>query len=211
MSPTSVLIILSTVLYLIGLIPYLYHVFHGRVVPHPFSWTIWCVFALTNGYILIMNEGYSLSSIPVFIRAFSLLIGAILGWISISKISIGRLDITALLLAIVVIFSLRMIGMNQAIVCIILIDFLILTPTLKKLWLNPKSEDPLAWIMGWLSQMCILFTLESYSFANIGYFVYLGGINLLVAFLIYRRMLYLSNWRHALRNFYTNFALKKKL
>ena len=208
---TSILISLSITLYLIGFIPYVYHVFHGRVIPHPFSWTIWALFALTNGYFLI-ESGWSLfTSIPVFIRAFCLLIGAILGWISISKIAIGRLDILALLLALLLIIFLQIIGIDQAIMCIILIDFLVLTPTLKKLWLKPQSEDPFAWIMAGVSQISILASIEHYTFATIGYFAYLAGVNLLVAFIIYRRSFYLSNWRHALRNFSTNFAFKNKL
>ncbi len=68
-----VLIIISSLLYLIGIVPYLYHVVHGRVVPHPFSWTIWALFAITNGYFLINVDGLTISSIPVFIRAAALL------------------------------------------------------------------------------------------------------------------------------------------
>lgn len=94
-----------------------------------------------------MNDGYSLSSIPVFVRALSLMIGALLGWMMISRIVISRLDIVAMILAVILIISLKILGIDQVILCIILIDFLILTPTLRKLWLVPETEDPLAWIM----------------------------------------------------------------
>ncbi len=41
-------IILSIVIYLIGFLPYIYRVFHGRVVPHPFTWTIGAILVSIN-------------------------------------------------------------------------------------------------------------------------------------------------------------------
>ena len=46
-------VILGTLIYLVGFLPYIYHVFHGRVVPHPFSWTIWCILSGINTYVLL--------------------------------------------------------------------------------------------------------------------------------------------------------------
>ncbi len=65
-------IILSSLLYLIGVIPYFYHVFHGRVVPHPFTWTIGLLFAVSNGYILMISDVDSVSLIPICIRSIAL-------------------------------------------------------------------------------------------------------------------------------------------
>ncbi len=64
-----------------------------------------------------------------------------------SKVRIGKIDIIALILAITTLFLIKILGISQAILCIILIDFLILVPTLKKLYFAPETEDPLAWIM----------------------------------------------------------------
>lgn len=52
--------LISVVLYAIGFVPYIYHVFHGRVIPHPFSWSVWMLFGIINASILsAASEGWS--------------------------------------------------------------------------------------------------------------------------------------------------------
>ena len=201
---------IATIIYLIGFIPYVYHIFHGRVVPHPFSWTVWCLFSLANLSILVTTDGFSLSVLPVFIRSFALLLWAIIGWFLIKKISIGRIDYIALWLAICVIILMRFFDADEAILCMIVIDLLVLSPTLRKIWDNPESEDPLAWIMSGLCMWCFLLSLDQISFLNAGFWSYLFCINFLVAILIYRRKIYLANYKHLFLRFFSSFALKKK-
>lgn len=81
-------LILATIFYLIGAIPYAYHIFHGRVVPHPFSWTVWFLFSVVNGYIIFDGYGYSFLMILMIVRSLALGTGAVLGWKYISRISI---------------------------------------------------------------------------------------------------------------------------
>ena len=107
MTLSLVFLILAIVFYLIGAIPYAYHIFHGRVVPHPFSWTVWFLFSVVNGYIIFESYGYSSLIILMIIRSLALGAGAILGWIYMSKISIGKIDIIALILAVGMIFVLK--------------------------------------------------------------------------------------------------------
>lgn len=52
---TDFFITLSILFYLIGIIPYMYHIFHGRVVPHAFSWTVWTILSAVNTAGLISN------------------------------------------------------------------------------------------------------------------------------------------------------------
>ncbi len=201
---------IATIIYLIGFIPYVYHIFHGRVVPHPFSWTIWCLFSLANLSILFTTDGLSLSIIPVLIRSVALLFWAIIWWFLIKKISIGKTDYIALWLAICVIFFMRFFDTEAAIFSMIAIDLLVLSPTLRKIWNNPESEDPLAWIMSAFSVGCFLLSLEHISFLNAWFWGYLVCVNFLVAILIYRRKLYLANYKHLFLRFFSSFALKKK-
>ena len=103
MTLSTFFVILSSLFYLIGIVPYFYHVFHGRVVPHPFSWTIWFLFAVTSGYFVFLTEGFAYSLIPVVIRTTALLIGSLLGWFYLREIRIGKWDYIALFFAIVII------------------------------------------------------------------------------------------------------------
>ena len=54
----------------------------------------------------------------------------------------------------------------------IIIDFLVLFPSLKKIWIDPSSEDILAWILAPLSIGFFLLSLQNISFSNAGYFLY---------------------------------------
>ncbi len=206
-----VLIILSSLFYLIGIIPYLYHVFHGRVVPHPFTWTIWSIFAITNGYILSHEQWITETLIPIGVRSLALCIWACLWWYFIRKIRIWVLDFVALFFAITIIVLMKIIGNNETVWLMILIDLLVLTPTLKKLWINPDSEDPLAWFMAAVSQLILIYTIQNFTFTSLGYILYLVLVNFSVAFIIYRRRIYTSSWKYFLRKMLPSFALKKKL
>lgn len=204
-------LILAIIFYLVGSIPYIYHIFHGRVVPHPFSWTVWFLFSLVNWYILFENYGYSPLIILMVIRTLALWMGATMGWLYMSKISIGRMDIIALILAISMIFVVKYLGLNEAVISMITIDLLVLFPTLKKIWLDPRSEDPLVWITSTFSFVCFILAIPNLNFANSGFWIYGVIANALVALLIYRRTLYLSNWKNIFKKYIEYFALKKKL
>ena len=210
MTLSEFFLILAIVFYLVGAIPYAYHIFHGRVVPHPFSWTVWFLFSVVNGYIIFESYGYSSLIILMIIRSLALGAGAITGWVYISKISIGKMDIIALILAISMIFVLKYFGLNEAIVSMIIIDLLVLFPTLKKIWIEPRSEDALIWLTSTASFICFILALPNLNFANSGYWIYGITANALVALLIYRRTLYLSNWKNILKKYIEYFALKKK-
>ena len=65
-------VILGTLIYLIGFLPYVYHVFHGRVVPHPFSWTIWCILSGINTYILVESGVTEMTLLTPLVRTTAL-------------------------------------------------------------------------------------------------------------------------------------------
>jgi hypothetical protein len=152
-------IILSIIIYLIGFIPYIYHVFHGRVVPHPFSWTVWMIFSVISGYFLYIDHGPSISLIPVIIRSLALMIGMSIGWYMVSRVRISRTDIIALSLALLMILVMQYTESDGVISLMIIIDLLVLTPTIRKIWDNPHSEDPFAWLMSSASIICFLCSL----------------------------------------------------
>ncbi len=104
----------------------------------------------------------------------------------------------------------QILGLDQAVMLMILIDLLILTPTLKKIWLDPRTEDALAWGMTALSQIAFLLSLEQLHFSTAAYSLYIAGINILIAVLIVRRELYLSSWKSYLKKIIPEFAIKRR-
>lgn len=92
MNSSTIFIILSILVYLVGFIPYIYHVFYGRVVPHPFTWTIGVILVSINTIQLWSTEGLSIALISPLMRIVALTIGVTLGWYYIRKIRINIFD-----------------------------------------------------------------------------------------------------------------------
>ena len=203
-------VILGTLIYLIGFLPYVYHVFHGRVVPHPFSWTIWCILSGINTYILVESGVTEMTLLTPLVRTTALFAWAIIGWFLIWRIVITRFDYICLGLAITCLTIAYVFWVNQAIIPTILVDLLVLSPTLHKIWNDPKSEDSFAWICVMFSQVCILLSLPNHTFENSIFWGYVMIVNALVAVFIYRRQLYVSNWRYRVWSFFRRFDFSGK-
>ena len=71
-------VILGTAFYAIGFVPYVYHIFYGRVVPHPFSWTVWCILSGINTLVLFSTDGVDSTLITPIFRTLALSLGAVL-------------------------------------------------------------------------------------------------------------------------------------
>lgn len=158
-----IFVAIAIIIYLIGFVPYIYHVFHGRVVPHPFSWTVAFVLLGINTIQLFSIEGFAASMTFPIIRTSAVIIGACIGWYLIRRIRISRFDIFCLALAICTIAIAAIYGVSEAVIPTIAIDMLALYPTLHKIYLNPHSEDALIWITSMLSGLCLLFSLSTFS------------------------------------------------
>ncbi len=207
MTLSLLFVTLGTLIYLIGFLPYIYHVFHGRVVPHPFSWTIWCILSVINTYVLLWTGIIEMTLLTPLVRTIALLIWAIIWWFLIRRIRISFFDYICLLLAILCLAIAYIYWVNQAIIPTILVDILVLSPTLHKIWNDPKSEDAFAWICVVFSQACILFSLPSHTFENSIFWAYVMIVNAFVAIFIYRRQLYASSWKHRVREFFSRLSL----
>lgn len=176
---------ISIFLYYLGFIPYIYHVFHGRVVPHPFSWTIWFIFSVTNLFIIIETTGIHASFYSLLARTVALLIGLFCGWWFIKKISITWFDYLSIILALFVIIFVNFYGLKEAVIAMVIIDMIVLLPTLKKIWIEPRTEDAVAWFSTSLSQGCLLMSLPFLTFENSFFWFYAICANLSVGIYIH--------------------------
>ena len=202
---------LSGIVYLAGFVPYIYHVFHGRVVPHAFSWSVWLILGALNTFTLYTSEWLTASLFGPVVRIVALLIGSVIAWIYISKVHITVSDKVAIVLAIICIIIAYTVGVSHAIIPTILVDILVLIPTLRKVWENPFSEDALTWLMIVLSQACTLLSLGTYTIENSLFWAYLLVSNALVAFFIWQRQSYIENGHvHTLPLVKILLALKEK-
>ncbi len=191
---TFFLAILSALLYLVGFIPYIYHTFRGRVVPHAFSWTVWAILSAINTYSLIGAEGWDISVLSPMVRTSALLFGAIVAWFFVRKIHISGLDYIAIGLAILCLYVAFHFGVHNAIIPTILVDILVLFPTLKKTWYDPYSEGLSAWVITIFSQACLLLALPEITWQNALFWIYVMTMNALVSLFIVMRRQYMKKY-----------------
>lgn len=209
---TDIFITLSILFYLIGILPYMYHIFYGRVVPHAFSWTVWAILAAVNTVGLISHTGINYLTISPLIATSALCFWAVIGWFMIKKIKIVLFDYICLWLALFVVGIVYLKGLSHAIIPSILVDLLILAPTIRKLWDIPRSEDLMGWFGAAVSKFFFILSLGSYAFSYVNiWWWYTFIINILVALLIFYRTRYIENWLNRFKNIFSIFALKKKL
>jgi hypothetical protein len=201
---SPIFILLSVIVYLIGFIPYIYHVFHGRVVPHPFTWTIGVILVSINTIQLLATDGMSISLVSPLMRIVALMIGVSVGWYYIRKIQINLFDYICLWLAIIVIGIAWVWWVSHAILPTIAIDILVMAPTLKKIWLNPHSEESLAWVTAGLSLLFLLCSMRVYTFESVIFWIYDMALNLGVAIFIIYRTRYMDRWTSRVKSFFAS-------
>ncbi len=212
MTLSNIFILASVAIYLLGVIPYFYHIFHGRVVPHAFSWTVWTILATINTIGLITHIGLGFSIIMPIVGTLTVTFWAIIGWFLIKKIQIAIFDYICLFLAFVVVWIVYFRWFWQAVIPSIFVDLLILAPTIRKLWHDPRTEDLSAWLGAAISRLCFVLSLGTYAFHmdNIWWW-YTVVINLIVALVIFYRTRYMERWINRIKSIFSLFALKKKL
>jgi hypothetical protein len=192
-------VILGTLIYIAGIVPYIYHTLHGRVVPHPFSYTIWAILVGINTFVLFSSGVVDITLMTPIVRTFALISCAVLGWIYIRKISIDRYDYLCLMLAILCLIIVYFYGLTHAIIPTIIVDLFVLAPSIKKIWLNPDSEEIFAWVCAAISQICMLLSFSTYTFDTTIFWIYDTIINISVAILIYRRRVQASKWLYRIK------------
>nr|MDD3720513.1 hypothetical protein [Candidatus Gracilibacteria bacterium] len=179
--------ILASIIYIFGAIPYVYHSFKNDVVPHPFTWGVWFILISINFYGVLVSEVGIIPLIPISIRLFFILLGTALGIYFIRKIKISFFDYFCLFLALMCIFIFYIFGLSDAILATIFVDMLVVAPTIKKIYLNPYSEDLLVWITTMFTQVFLFLSIQNHTFDNSSFWIYMFFENLFVAIFIFFR------------------------
>lgn len=165
---------------------YYLSIIQGRTRPNRATWII-----LTVVGILIAASYYASGARNTMWVALAYTVGPLIAAILSLKYGVGgttRFDIfcligCALSVALWIYFK------NPLVVLIIniAIDFLGILPTLKKSYLDPASEDRLAWAVTTVSNVLNIFAIEAWIFSVAVYPVYMVVVNGLVTLLIFRK------------------------
>ncbi|HOG15575.1 MAG TPA: hypothetical protein PK674_03225 [Candidatus Absconditabacterales bacterium] len=183
------LVILGAIVSFTGVLLYIREVFRGKAKPNKVSWLLWSV-APMIATVAALSQGVRRSVLPVFMSGFapflvflvSLFVKQSYRKLSYFDYICGALSLLALLL-----WGITK-NPNIAIIFAILSDFAAATPTLKKSWQHPDSESPIGFIGGLFNATTAFFVLQSFSFAELAFPIYLVVIDItLISFIILGR------------------------
>lgn len=172
---------------LLGFIPYIASIIRKETQPHLVTWFIWTVVGT------ILAVSYYYSSDPT---ALELLvpIAYVIGPLTITclalvygNIQYTTFDIGCFIAAILSLFFGYMLN-NPFIVLMfnLLLDFFGALPTIHKTYLNPKSENFLAWSLFLVGNFINLLALSEWNVTLASYPIYLFSISLIITGLILR-------------------------
>lgn len=185
--PPEIWGIISIVLALVSLVPYVWVTLKGTNKPHLFSWIIWTL--LTGiAFALQYSEGAGAGAWSGFVTTILSLIITILA-IKYGEKNITRSDWVVFIAALAAI-PLWLMTDNAllAVIWVSVIDSIGFIPTFRKSWHKPYEEMLFHSIVATIKYITILLALEIVSPSTLIYTVSMLVMNgLLVAMLIYRR------------------------
>ncbi len=187
--------ILSSIVVLIGGIPYIMDIHRGKAHPHVLSWFGW-TFITTLGASAMLAEGSEWTVAILFANAGNCLLIAV--YSIIKKVGVWSVSIYDYMF-----FILGVIGLVLwqtldlpilALICAIVADFCFGFPTIIKTYKDPLSETYFVWLTASISGLLSLLTIKSFVFTDVAYPLYLfifdTTVLLLVLQFIKKRKIY---------------------
>jgi hypothetical protein len=169
--------IVSGILAMLAIIPYVKDILHGTTRPNVVSWLLW-VLLLLIGVLAQLSAGASWSLVFVIgdlIGTSSILVLCLVGY-GYGKYT--RLDGFCFVLALVAIVLWQI--TDQPLLAIglaVVADFLAGFPTLVKSYKDPKSEEPTQFFIIAIAALLGIFATTIFDPANLIFPIYLFGIN----------------------------------
>jgi hypothetical protein len=150
---------------IVGNVPYLIDIFKKRVQPHPYTWMIWTI---VSGIIFFgqLGKGAGIGALPTAAsEVFTLII--FLFSLQYGFKNIVKTDnyfLAGALLGIVPWILTK--DPTISVVIAVTIDLIAFVPTLRKTWIEPKTETPVLYSMNALRHFIALFSLQAYNIAT---------------------------------------------
>ncbi len=188
--------LISTLIYLVGIIPYWSDVIKGRTYPHPFTTWVWSVIVGFNTYVLFIAWEYY-SFVPSLIMTFSLLFFWVWFWIMyFKKIHINWFDYLCLA-STLLLLAYWWLSKNilHTVILTMIIDFIAFLPVFKKWWLQPWTETVFAYFMSWVNQIFTIWALSSPDLETSIFWIYMLVSNFIFCILVLYRRYSLKGWQ----------------
>ncbi len=157
--------IIAALLAVVGNVPYLIDIFKGRVKPHPYTWLVWSIVSCII-FFGQLARGAWVGAIPTAASEIFTII------IFIFSLKYGFRDIKKIdtIFLIVALIGVGLwIATNDPTIAVIIavsVDFVAFLPTLRKTWIEPKTETPILYSMNVLRHILMIFSLQAYNIAT---------------------------------------------
>lgn len=179
------LAVLSGVLILCSIIPYVRGVLYGTTRPNAVTWFLW-LFIQTIAIAAQLSEGASWSVVVVIVDGLTIFVVFVLSVIGYGYRAYSRFDILCGVFGVFAIILWQTTG--DAIVALafsIVADICAALPTISKAYRDPWSEHAIAWGITMLAALVGLAANERFDLANVLFPAYLAAVNGLIFFLAF--------------------------
>lgn len=180
--------IAAAVLSIAGNVPYIIEIVRGNVRPHAYTWFVW---SLVSGVIFFgqLAKGAGVGAIPT---AAAELFTIAIFFLSLRYgfKEIRRIDTVFLVAALLGLVPWALTDdPTISVITVVVIDAIAFLPTLRKTWVEPKSENPILYVMNVARHALSLFSLEAYNIATALHSITMITINtLMTGFILVSRL-----------------------
>ncbi len=182
-------VIVGTIIGAIGVLAYLVDTVKGKVKPNRVSFLLWSIAPLI-AFAAQINQGVGLESLMTFSTGFLPLTVFIASFVNkkaewkLTKFDLfcGVLSIAGLIL-----WLITKVG-NLAIAFSIIADGLAALPTINKAYKYPSTEIAWPWIATSFGVILTLLTIDTLTFANSGFIIYILIVNTIIFSLVQFRI-----------------------
>ena len=179
----EIFVIVGSLLAVIGNLPYIIDVIKGKVKPHPYTWFVWSIVSCIV-FFGAVAKGAGLGAIPILASEIFTVIIFFLslknGFKKIEKIDTYYLIIC--LLSLIPWYLTK--DPTISVVIAVFIDLVAFTPTIRKTYKEPKTENAILYFTNFCRHILILFSLDAYNIATTLHSIAMIIVNSLMTFLI---------------------------
>lgn len=178
--------VVAAILAIFGNIPYLRDILNKKVRPHPYTWLVWSIVSCII-FFGQLAKGAGIGALPtasaeiftIIIFVFSLRYG----FKDIKPVDTVFLIIALLGIVPWILFK----DPTISVIIAVGIDLVAFMPTIRKTWVNPKTENSILYISNVLRHILMLLSLKSYNIATMLHSIVMITVNFIMTSIILGR------------------------
>ena len=192
MSFSHWLVVLSALIILAGVYPYIRDTLKGKTKPNRVSWSMWALASLIGTTAAISAHADIWATVRIFLAGFIPLLVFIFSFVN--KNSYWKLTIFDFLCGACSILALIVWGLASSPILAILLaaigDGFATLPTTGKAWISPETETGITYLASFVSVILVIPSIPKWDIENSAFQIYLLIANTILLFVVYRKKLF---------------------